>query len=146
MRAAFRRATPEDEPILAAIERDCFAHPHWTAADFSKYETTVAEVEGKVVGFAVRYPVYEEADGQIGESEFEVLNVAVLPTYRRLGIARALLLKLTQTPGSYFLEVRESNDGARSLYRSLGFSEVGRRPHYYQFPDETAIVMRVKRC
>jgi len=30
-----------------------------------------------------------------------------------------------------FLEVRDGNDGALALYRSDGFSEVGRRKNYY---------------
>lgn len=138
-----RRAKAEDEPLLAAIERECFPNPHWTAADFAKYESTVAEVEGKVVAFAVRHLVFGDNDADF---EYEILNLAVLPPYRRLGLARRLLEAQIDSPGIYFLEVREGNVAARTLYRSLGFKEVGRRPHYYQLPDETAIVMRVKRC
>jgi len=57
----------------------------------------------------------------------------------------ALLLKSELAPGcSYFLEVRESNVAAQTLYRKFGFEEVGRRKKYYANPPETAIVMRVK--
>jgi len=41
-----------------------------------------------------------------------------------------------------FLEVRESNDAARGLYGSRGFSEIGRRRGYYRRPVEDALVMR----
>jgi len=41
-----------------------------------------------------------------------------------------------------YLEVRDSNDRARRLYRSSGFEEVGRRRRYYRRPVEDAIVLR----
>jgi ribosomal-protein-alanine N-acetyltransferase len=41
------------------------------------------------------------------------------------------------------LEVRPSNAGARNLYRSHGFVEVGRRPNYYSAEGEDAIVMSI---
>ena len=43
-----------------------------------------------------------------------------------------------------WLEVRESNDGAREAYRRLGFAAVGRRKGYYPAPEgrrEDAVVM-----
>ncbi len=143
MEVVLRRATAEDEPLLASIERECFSNPHWTADDFAKYESTVAEVDGTVVGFAVKHVVF---GGGEADFEYEILNLAVLPLYRGLGLGRALLQAQLEPPGIYFLEVRESNVAARTLYSSLGFEEVGRRPNYYRLPDETAIVMRVKRC
>jgi [ribosomal protein S18]-alanine N-acetyltransferase len=45
---------------------------------------------------------------------------------------------------THYLEVRESNIGARKLYQRVGFTEVGRRPDYYTNPIETAIVMQMK--
>jgi ribosomal-protein-alanine N-acetyltransferase len=39
------------------------------------------------------------------------------------------------------LEVRESNCKAISLYTSLGFETVGKRPRFYREPDENAILM-----
>ena len=41
-----------------------------------------------------------------------------------------------------YLEVRDSNQRARRLYRSRGFEEVGRRRGYYRRPVEDAIVLR----
>ena len=45
--------------------------------------------------------------------------------------------------GRVFLEVRPSNPVAQSLYRSMAFEEIGRRPKYYPAKDgrEDAIVM-----
>ena len=46
--------------------------------------------------------------------------------------------------GIHFLEVRESNLGARRLYEKQGFQEVAVRKQYYQSPPENAIVMRLE--
>jgi ribosomal-protein-alanine N-acetyltransferase len=44
---------------------------------------------------------------------------------------------------SLYLEVRDSNAPARSLYLSRGFVEVGRRKDYYRRPKEDALVLRL---
>jgi len=43
-----------------------------------------------------------------------------------------------------FLEVRESNAVALSLYRELGFEQTGRRPNYYRDPVEAALLVHLK--
>jgi ribosomal-protein-alanine N-acetyltransferase len=40
-----------------------------------------------------------------------------------------------------FLEVRESNGGARAFYSGLGFAQQGRRRKYYQDPVEDALLL-----
>ncbi len=72
--------------------------------------------------------------------EKEILNIAVHPAFRRRGIALALLAACSAP--TTFLEVRETNLGARALYRQAGFQEVGLRKAYYRNPGEAAIVMR----
>jgi ribosomal-protein-alanine N-acetyltransferase len=78
----------------------------------------------------------------------EVLTIGVLPGSRRSGVARSLL----QTAlgawraagiGEVFLEVRGGNLPARSLYRSLGWEEVGLRRGYYA-DGADAVVMRLE--
>ena len=66
---------------------------------------------------------------------------------QRVGIARALILALIgelKKRGSrcLTLEVRASNDPARTLYESLGFAHVGTRRNYYQNPKEDALILR----
>ncbi len=73
-----------------------------------------------------------------GPDEYEVLNLAVAPRYRRRGVARALLAAVICS-GKWFLEVRESNTAARRLYASAGFQEIGRRRGYYSNPREDAV-------
>jgi ribosomal-protein-alanine N-acetyltransferase len=41
-----------------------------------------------------------------------------------------------------FLEVRVDNDGARALYASEGFAELGRRRGYYDGGRVDAVTMR----
>ena len=74
-----------------------------------------------------------------------ISNVAVLPEYRRKGIAKALLNALYERvkPNASFitLEVRESNLGAIALYSELGYKNVGMRKNFYSDPTENAILM-----
>jgi ribosomal-protein-alanine N-acetyltransferase len=93
-----------------------------------------------VAGFLVSHEIFSSADEQ--PAEREVLNIAVDPAYRRLGIGRQLLAAELQRGGIHFLEVRESNTPAQELYRVLGFEVVGRRKEYYDHPKEAAILMR----
>jgi len=138
-----RPVTRAEAPVLADIERESFGRPHWTVEDFRRYDCLVAESDGRIVGFLVSRQTLAAMDGQ--PSEREILNLAVLPIHRRLGVASALLKKELLRDSIFFLEVRESNSSAQELYRRFGFAEVGRRRNYYQFPSETAIVMRMKR-
>ncbi len=142
MKPHFRRATEADLTALLAIERQSFPQPHWSAADFLKYGCTIAEVEGQVAGFLVVRQTFP-GDSK-SRSEREILNVAVEPHFRRSGIATLLLKRELASGSIYFLEVRESNVAAQTLYRKLGFHEIGRREKYYGNPLETAIVMQVK--
>ena len=92
-------------------------------------------------------------DGLVGyicfwsvDKEMQLATIAVHPTFRTRGLANALLLKMIETglserAESIWLEVRESNRVARTLYEKLGFEPVGKRRKYYSDNDEDAIVM-----
>ncbi len=139
------RIVPMDRAHLAdiaALERVCFSTP-WTEAMLEQelYNDTasflVVENEaGKVCAYAGLHVVLDE--GYID-------NVAVLPDYRRQGLARRLVevyCRFAQAHLAFLtLEVRASNAAAIALYESLGFTEVGRRPAYYTNPKEDAILM-----
>ena len=74
-----------------------------------------------------------------------VTNVAVLPQYRRKGIAKALLQFVINDCKNQLefisLEVRVSNTAAISLYKSFDFKEVGLRKRFYTHPQEDALIM-----
>jgi ribosomal-protein-alanine N-acetyltransferase len=78
--------------------------------------------------------------------EAEILNLAVLPASRRRGLASGLVRAAlsgarSAGAGRAFLEVRESNVGARIFYARMGFVEVGRRRAYYSAPMEDALIL-----
>jgi ribosomal-protein-alanine N-acetyltransferase len=78
--------------------------------------------------------------------EFELLDLATDPAFRRRGLGRALIERLLveareRAASAVYLEVRPSNAAALSLYRATGFVELARRPRYY--PDgEDALLLR----
>jgi ribosomal-protein-alanine N-acetyltransferase len=81
--------------------------------------------------------------------DMDIVNLAVLPGKRGLGLGTRLLSFLLDHAGemgvqSVFLEVREGNQEARRLYRSAGFRETQRRPGFYLNPTEDAILMHLK--
>jgi [ribosomal protein S18]-alanine N-acetyltransferase len=66
--------------------------------------------------------------------------LAVLPAWRRRGLARRLLaaaLERLAAAGTrrLLLEVAEDNVAARRLYQGAGLIPVGRRPSYYRSGD-----------
>jgi ribosomal-protein-alanine N-acetyltransferase len=84
-----------------------------------------------------------------GVEEMHLLNITVAPPARRLGHARRMLRELVRVCRSegarrLWLEVRESNAGARATYLHLGFEHVGLRKGYYPAAGEQredAVVM-----
>lgn len=135
LRTEIRPARESDLPALTAIQSTAPEAAQWKPADYLRFDSHIAVHAGMLAGFVV--------SRQIADGEREILNVAVHPEFRRKGIAKTLILgELDRWPGDHFLEVRESNAPARTLYASLGFREVGVRPGYYDFPPEPGIVMR----
>lgn len=134
--AVIRNATPGDLPAIAAIQDAAPETARWEPASYLACDCRVAMVESAVVAFLV--------SRQTGPGEREILNVAVAPSQRRRGIARRLLEReLISSRGRWFLEVRESNAAAISLYKSLGFEAAGYRTGYYHEPPDAAIVMSI---
>jgi|ERR1051325_3078806 ribosomal-protein-alanine N-acetyltransferase len=80
--------------------------------------------------------------------EWELENIAVAATSRRKGIGSIIFKEFLQIvrkeeSRAIFLEVRESNIGARHFYEKLRFEKAGRRSGYYNHPKEDAIVYRL---
>jgi len=142
-----RPATLADLPAILSIERIAFSDP-WTADAFRSMLgqdhvlTTVAERDGRLVGYSVAWAVGDEA---------ELANLAVAPEHRGTGVAKRLLDHLlddldARGGATIYLEVRDSNAPAQGLYRSRGFTAAGRRKGYYRKPTEDAVVMRRPRA
>jgi len=137
-----RQAEQKDLETLAALENESFSDPSWKAADFLVYDCLVAEVDGTAVGFVVSRQTF--AGSAEAPPEREILNLAVSPAFRRMGVATLLLQRERERGGDVFLEVRESNAAARNLYQKFGFKKISRRNAYYQNPEESGIVMQLK--
>ena len=140
----FRDMAFADVAEVASIEALSTASP-WSEDSFrielrnAAARCRVALCDGRIAGFLVSQP--------LGLGEGELLNLAVEPGSRRTGVGKTLLAAfLGEFPGGAYLEVRESNVAALSLYKSLGFKEVTRRPGYYDSPPEPAIVMKFHSC
>ncbi len=129
-------------PDAADIEKNCFSVP-WSAnslreelnSPFANYFSVT--VDGKFAG----YGGFLSLSG-----EGEITRIAVLPQYRRQGLGRKLMEAMMTRARelaleTVFLEVRESNTPAITLYESFGFDRVGRRPDYYENPREAAVLM-----
>jgi ribosomal-protein-alanine N-acetyltransferase len=145
MTALLRPAVEADLGRVAEIEKSCFADP-WTKESFRSVLTGLPAIfqvavppPGDVVrGYAIAFSVGEDA---------EILNLAVDSGFRGQGLAGKMLdvvlIELAARGArTTFLEVRESNEAARALYRSRGFVEIGRRKRYYRRPVEDALVLR----
>lgn len=134
--------TAGDAAALTLIEEACFSRPlnEKQIRSLIQGENTVflGVREGeKLVGSVWVQTVLDE--GYIG-------NVAVLPAFRRRGLADALLHaldELAQERGLRFLtlEVRAGNQPARCLYEKHGYLPAGFRPGYYSAPKEDAVLM-----
>ncbi len=80
---------------------------------------------------------------QTAADEAELLNLAVDPAFRRLGVAEAVLCELIRVAnGDIFLEVAAPNTAARFLYSKLGWQGQGVRPGYYGQGTVDAVVMK----
>lgn len=131
-----------DAAAMAAIHAVCFARS-WDAGAMAQFlgapgciSLLAAAAEGEPAqGLLIARGASDEA---------ELLTLAVHPTCRRLGLARALLgaaMGALRASGAkqLFLEVEEENAPARGLYQSLGAVMVGRRPGYYEHGADACI-------
>ncbi len=142
-----RQMTHEDMPAVIALEKAAFRNP-WSPEllrrELDHDWSTILLVEepqpagGRLLlGLAIFWIVQDEV---------HVLNVAVAPEHRRRGVGRVLMDEVLAR-GQYrhcvlaTLEVRQSNEAAIGLYKSLGFRSVGVRPNYYVDEKEDALVM-----
>lgn len=137
-----RAARESDSDAVAALETACFFDP-WS----------LESVRGQITDALSLTLVAEENDGIVGYvaamvliPECEILRIAVLPACRRRGLGRTLLgaalaAMRERGGGTVLLEVRASNNAARSLYRQAGFREAGFRKQYYRRPSEDAAIL-----
>jgi ribosomal-protein-alanine acetyltransferase len=167
LKLRIRLATPAHIPAMMALEKHSASAAHWSTAQYEEiFEASVSspvevssvsggrpdagekpalrlalviEEKSRVLGFLVARVLGEE---------WELENMVIADQAQRHGLATRLLgelLKLARKQGanSIFLEVRESNRAARSLYQKCGFTETSHRKRYYRNPEDDAIAYRL---
>ena len=137
---------PLDLAVAAAVHTGCFESA-WNEAAMAEILAmpgsfgALALVGNQPVGLVIVLAVATEA---------EILTLAVLPKFRRRGMASRLLAWVVdRLSGSgsqrLLLEVAEDNVAARALYGKLGFAQVGHRPSYYRRLAGTAAAIVLAR-
>jgi len=137
-------SSPDEIDSILAIEQASFTNP-WTREMYQaelenrgvSFCFIARDREGNTVGFCSVWRVLDE---------LHINNLAVLPAYRRAGVATALLERVLDHGAASgaaraTLEVRRSNDPARLLYERFGFAVAGIRRAYYTKPVEDALVL-----
>jgi ribosomal-protein-alanine N-acetyltransferase len=143
----YRQPIALDIPVLATYEKELFPYSPWSTAQFKEEFAgipktrfmSVAEDGNTIVGYC---GVFVPAPG----IEADILTVAVLPDYRRQGIAKEFMRQIEayaieREASAMMLEVELSNDSAIKLYESLGYMKISVRMDYYG-PGKDAHVMR----
>jgi len=136
-----RRATLDDVDALLQMENECFTDP-WDKRTF----------EGLLANPAVYFIIAENNSEPVAYGgmtviidESEILNVAVRPEMRQKGLGRLMVNEMLDICRkcdvvTVFLEHRQSNFAAASLYESIGFVVYGVRKRYYSSPTEDAVL------
>jgi len=137
MLVKIEKASIDDLDRLCEIEMKCFETEAFTKQQIAYLITDsnsvilVSRVKDEIVGFIIgkTYMDKKPAAGQI-------LTIDVSPKHRRKGIGQRLLHKIEKTLKDKgvkicYLEVRENNFVALSLYQKLGYKRVGRLENYY---------------
>jgi ribosomal-protein-alanine N-acetyltransferase len=135
----------DDLDVLYAVECASFASP-WKRymlkndlEDIGGVVYLKAVINGGIAGYGV-----------LGRNERDshLQNLAVLPEYRRLGIASQLMMGFDGISEEWgcvrmCLEVRSSNRAARDFYAKMGFSYQSRSIGYYS-DGEDALILTAK--
>ena len=113
--------SPDELDALVAVEESSFTNP-WTREMYlaelenpgASFLLLAKDSSGKVVGFCGFWRVLDE---------LHINNLAVLPEYRRRGVASAILARVFAEGRALganrtLLEVRRSNNAAQHLYES----------------------------
>jgi ribosomal-protein-alanine N-acetyltransferase len=129
------------------VEIDSQWNPkHWSERLFEvELINPAAHVRGvfvneTLIGYLIAHVVMDEA---------HIVSFGIDINYRRKGYGRLLLNDLLRVARIenirvITLQVRDSNEAAQYLYRSVGFRSVGVRKHYYSDNSEDAVTMRLE--
>ena len=134
--------TQSDLRAVIEVEKASHSYP-WSEASFRAElnnpfsRVYILRLDGEVAGYICYHILLEELN---------ILNLVTGSSFRRRGVGRVLLGAaisdgLRNKANMAFLEVREGNLAAISLYASFGFQCLMRRKNYYS-DGEDALVMK----
>ncbi len=128
---------------VAKLEAEIFSSP-WPKEAF-EYEVNqnpysfnyVYLKEGKVIGYCGLWCLFEQA---------QITTIGVCKEYRREKIGSQLMDKMIEKAinlgcETISLEVRVSNEAAKTMYEAYGFDVINIRKSYYQDNNEDAFLM-----
>ena len=136
----------EDVQQVISIEREIFLFP-WSPGNFSDsirsgYVCRAIVKESTILGYGITMMSPEEA---------HILTLGVSANWQKKGLGKMLIEYFTnyarlENAKSIWLDVRESNQGAVSLYKKMGFIHVAIRKGYYpaMWGREDALVMKLE--
>ena len=138
---SIRLMEEKDVEQVEELEKQCFSVP-WSenilkdglTGRFDTY--LVWGKDGIVAGYCALRVLADEG---------EIQRIAVLPSWRRHGIAKSLMeamIQVSKEKGLFRCHWKwESNTGARKLYENYGFIQEAVRKNYYENPVENACIM-----
>jgi ribosomal-protein-alanine N-acetyltransferase len=143
----YRQPTALDVPVLTSLERSLFPDYPWSQAQFKEEiaglggtrQFILAQKDGLIIGYAGIMVVAAGVPA-------DLLTIAILPDFRRQGLAQAMLAELeswAKIKGAteVILEVDTKNESAISLYKLVGYEEISTRANYYALGVD-ALIMR----
>jgi len=154
IRFSLRQFEPKDLESVIEINRKCLPENYASFFFMDTYQNCptafrVAVVATGIVGYIMCR--VEHGFSDIKRLKFvrkgHIISIAVLPEFRRAGIAMELVRQALSSlremkAEECYLEVRATNESAIKLYEGLGFSLAKQVPHYYADGAE-ALVMAI---
>jgi len=143
----YREANAFDLPVFVSLDKELFPYSPWSSAQYkqefsspTRHFVVALDDQQSIVGYAGVFAP--------GAAEADVLTVGVVPEHRGQGIAKALMVLITdwakaQGSTAMMLEVKTDNSAAIGLYQSLGYAKLNVRKDYFG-PGLDAQVMRLE--
>ncbi len=124
--------------IMLADKNDNITFNLFKSGNLVEPYNDVCEIDTKCIGYIISSQVAEES---------ELLRIALEEKMRGKNLGKTLLEEylrhISKECDKFFLEVRESNDVARSLYEKMGYINIAKRKAYYSNPSEDGIIYQL---
>lgn len=138
-----RKAQPGDIDAIYYIKKEQFSNPWKKQLFYDELDHDIAffyaaedTATGEIIGYIIFWIIRET---------LELHDIAVREKYKKKGIGSQLMDFMLETARArqveeMFLEVRQSNTAAITLYEKYNFKKIDVRKNYYTGPVEDAAV------